>query len=183
MKTYLFILSFLMICLSGYSQTDTAAVDYDNFTYVTPIDRATIIEISNDTLTDEDTLFFGVLDTIVVGDDTTFIYPDTILTGSDTIQFDFPHGFGSAAAGMLILNTDTIVGYDDVTGFYRLFQAACADCDYVAIAASTAITAPGQFTKTFDLHLTRLRLVVWTTGDTGRIWGHVVIKPSSVTSD
>lgn len=158
---------FIVPYLSGSAQSLDTTLTKADYLWHQNDTKTWVFDLSG-TLTDEDTLF---------------IDGDTILNVYDTITFDFPNKFGNSFAGWLRFSTDTIPTYADVTGFYRLFQAACETCDYEPIIASTAITAPAAFVKTFDLHAIKLRAVFWTTGDTGTFEGNLVLKPSSISSD
>ena len=169
MKYLILILITVLAMTNIIAQTDTTTlVNSDIKKWHQTDEKTWVFTLERDTLSNADTLFVG---------------GDTILTHSDTLQIDFPNNFGTAFAAYAVINTDTIVGYTGMTGFYRFFQAACETCDYVPIIASTALTTPAQFLKSFDLHMIRLRLVLWTTGNTGQLWGNVVLKPSSITSD
>jgi hypothetical protein len=166
MKNLLVTLSLLMT-LTMSAQSDTTTLTSSNFQWYQNDTKTWVFDYST-TLTDLDTLFAG---------------GDTIVAVYDTVIIDFPHKFGTPFAAYSVINTAAIDTLDGMTGFYRFFQAACDTCEYVPIIASTALTTPAQFLKSFELHMIRLRLVLWTTGDTGTVEGNLVLKPSSLTSD
>jgi hypothetical protein len=154
MKLLILLSLVCLLCISAKAQSVDTTLTKDDYRYHSTHDKTWVFTIPLDTIAD-----------------------------GDTLTIDFPHDFGTAFAGMIVLNTAVDGAQDPLTGFYRLFQAACDTCDYVPLFASTALTTPAQFTKTFDVHLIKLRLMIWSTADDAQIWGNMVVKPSSISSD
>lgn len=167
MKQIIASILFAFIALTLQAQTDTTTISSSDYRWHNTDTKSWVFDLSG-TITDADTLF---------------VDGDTILSVYDTVIIDFPNKFGTAFAGLLVFSTSVVDTLDGATGNYRLFQSACDTCEYAPIIASTAITTPAQFIKTFDLHGIRLRLVIWTTGDTADFDGYLVLKPSSLSSD
>lgn len=159
----------VLTSLVGYAQTDTL----------------TRVQYSYDPLSTNTVAWeFQLVDTVTV-EDTLFLDGDTILSVKDTAIIILPSDFGNGFAGMLTVDTDSIVDALQGDVSIDLYQAVDDDSPYVFITGTDAdhTSPPDTSHKFFQLRGTKLKIVYHAVSGTSRVHAWIVLKPSAISNN